>query len=209
MTRLGGVVLFFAPLPRGLRARLRMRHPDAARVATGVADHMGGVLASLALLLLAVAVLLPGPGTAIRGLIGGSAIGVLTGIPFAGEGKRRRHRLAARQRPPDPLCTRGGAVGEADPARLATTLAPRDARRVLVEALRAGDVATDATWRTGLVLARRGEFRDGLLLLRRAASGGDRDARLALCEGLALAGREAQAVTTLDDMERRPAPGRG
>ncbi|MFN2450802.1 MAG: hypothetical protein ABR541_00445 [Candidatus Dormibacteria bacterium] len=200
---LGGVLLFLAPVPRGARARLRLRHPEAADVATAVADRMGVVLGWLAMLVLAVAVLLPGAGTAVRGLLAGAAVGVATGVPLAGEGRRRRTRLAGRPRPPDPLRSGGVAVADEDPARLAERLPPREARRVLVETLRAGTVTPDVVWRTGLVLARRGAFREGLALLRRGARDGDRDARLALCEGLALAGREAQAVTTLDDMQRR------
>jgi len=96
-----------------------------------------------------------------------------------------------------------------DPARLATTVTPREAGRALTRGLRAGEVGADAIWRTGLVLARRGAFREGLRLLRRAAARGDRDARLALCEGLALAGREAQAVTILDELELGPAAAGG
>ena len=82
---------------------------------------------------------------------------------------------------------------------------------MLVETIRAGSVAPDAVWRTGLVLTRRGAFREGLSLLRRGARDGDRDARLALCEGLALAGREPvdrrdRALTLLAIYDLHTAP---
>jgi hypothetical protein len=110
----GGVALALAPMPRPTRYRLRLRHPVAARASDQLADHALPVLLLVAAVLGLIG-LLPGTNPALRLFWIGSALGLLTGLPFVVERRRLRGRL--RELPPvrDPLDDLAAALPD-DPA---------------------------------------------------------------------------------------------
>jgi tetratricopeptide (TPR) repeat protein len=227
---LGGALLGAVPMPRPVRYRFRLRHPDVARASDAIADRV------LAVLLIAVVVLLvvglrPGasPSTRLYGI--GGAVGLLTGIPFVVERRQLRRRLRALPPLPDPLDELSRALpyepgvhllqqGDAGEALAAAAERDRDD----VVALRVGAMAcallgdqkgararalralqVDATqWeiaaQTGLALARRGRFGEGVRLLERGAevSNEHHRAELMHAHGLYLAGRLRDAAEVMD-----------
>jgi hypothetical protein len=196
--RLGGVLLGAVPMLRPTRYRLRLRHPDAARVADAMADRVLPLLVLL-IVVLAVVGLLPGQAPALRLFWLGSAFGLLTGLPYVHERRGLRRRLRELPPPADPvdeLCrampddpaARALAAGDAqhaaalaaerdrdDPAGLrAGAMAAAllgDARSARARALRAVQVEPpvwEVPAETGLHLCRRGGFGEGVRLLERA-----------------------------------------
>jgi hypothetical protein len=185
-------------MPRPTRYRLRMRHPQAARVSDAAADHALPLLLLLIFALL-LAGLRPGLDSALRLFWIGSAFGLLTGVPLVHERRRLRRRL--RELPPvaDPLdelraalpdhpaaaavadgdpqlgLAQVEALDRDDPVRLrvgamASALLG-DAKGARARALRAVQVEPPV-WEvpaaTGLQLCRLGRFGEGVRLLERA-----------------------------------------
>jgi hypothetical protein len=124
----GGVALALLPMPRPIRYRLRLHHRRAARASDRLADHALPVLLMVAGVLLLIG-LLPATNSALRLFWIGSALGLLTGLPFVVERRRLRSRL--RELPPrrDPLEDLAAALPD-DPA--AALLQAGDAHAALV-----------------------------------------------------------------------------
>jgi tetratricopeptide (TPR) repeat protein len=123
----GGLALAVLPMPRPARYRLRLRHPRAAQATDRIADHAFPVL-MLSAGVLATVGFLPGLDPAFRLFWLGSAVGLLTGVPFVHERRQLRRRL--RDLPPvhDPLDELQAALPE-DPA--VALLVAGDARAAL------------------------------------------------------------------------------
>jgi len=226
----GGVLLGAVPMPRPLRYRIRLRHPAAAHVSDAVADRMLGVLLVVALLLFVIGIRPGMDGALRLFWIGsalGLLTGVP--LVMERRSLRRRLRalppvtdpleelLRALPEHPAALALQRGDPGEAlrlvreaprdDPDALrAGAMAcavQRDQRTARALALRA--VQLDAArWpvasQTGLALAQRGRFGEGVRLLERGAevSGGHHHAELLLAHGMLLAGRLRDAAEALD-----------
>ncbi len=147
-TRCAGVLLAVAPMPRPTRYRLRLRHRAAAAVSDRLADRALPVLL-LGIVVLAVIGLLPRVDAALRLFWLGSALGLLTGLPYVHERRRLRRRL--RDLPPaaDPLEDLGAALPD-DPA--VALLLAGDARGAL-DAVAGRDRDDAAALRVGAVAA--------------------------------------------------------
>jgi tetratricopeptide (TPR) repeat protein len=195
----GGAVIGVLPMPRPVRYRIRMRHPDAARASDAIADRMLPVLLVVAFLLFVIGIR-PGMDSAIRFFFIGSALGLLTGAPFVIERRQLRARLRGLPPAADPVAEMLGALGD-DAAAIALRRNDPDAAVACVRdmdrddpyALRIGAMACamlrdqraaralalravqldPAAWevpaQTGLVLSLRGRFGEGNRLLERAA----------------------------------------
>ena len=207
------VLPLLIPGTRTARARRRLRHPEGAAVLAGLVDRAHLVLLAPAAAA-AVSALVPGPpGQAPRLYPLGMAAGFLSGIPWILDRRALRRRLAsapaAAGSPPAPVA--------GDPRALAAVGDVAGARRAALGALRADPPRLGVAAGTGLMLCRAGRFRDGIELLERAAelagdarrarrreggadteTPGERQARLALVEGLRLHGRLREAVIALD-----------
>lgn len=228
-TWLGGALLGAVPMPRPLRYRIRLRHQAAARASDAIADHMLAVLLAVAFLLFVIgirpgmdpAVRLFWIGSAL-GLLSGTPF-VLERRSL----RRRLANVPPVADPVDEVCralpdvpaaqalARGDSaealrlVRDADrddPSALrigamASALAG-DTRAARALALRAAQLdarAWEVPAQTGLALARRGRFGEGIRLLERAAevSGGNHRAELMLAHGMLLAGRLREAAEGL------------
>jgi hypothetical protein len=99
---MGGALLGATPMLRPVRYRLRLRHPAAARASDAIADRSMPLLLAAALILFVIGIR-PSMDPAFRFFWIGSAVGLLTGVPFVVE--RRRLRARMRTLPPaaDPL----------------------------------------------------------------------------------------------------------
>jgi hypothetical protein len=114
---LGGTLMGVTPMPRPVRYRLRLRHPAAARVSDAIADRALPLLLVVALLLFVIGIR-PGMDGAFRLFWIGSAIGLLTGVPFVHERRLLRRRLRALPPVADPLDELGRALPYDSAARL-------------------------------------------------------------------------------------------
>jgi hypothetical protein len=120
-----GIVLALVPMPRGVRYRLRLRAPGAARRADRLAGAALPVI-GITVVGLLVAAIPPGPPTSLRLWSVGAAVGLATGIPFALERRGWRRRIATLPPLAEPVAS-GPHTGEAT--------------RAAAEALDRGDVA--------------------------------------------------------------------
>jgi tetratricopeptide (TPR) repeat protein len=227
---LGGALLGAVPMPRPVRYRLRLHHPGAARASDAIADRMLPVLLVIVLLLFVIGIR-PGMDSAFRLFWIGSALGVLSGVPFVVERRGLRRRLRALPPVADPLdelaralpddpAVRALAEGDAaealrlvrdmdrdDPSGLragamacAVLRDQRAARALALRAVQLDPLRWEVAAQTGLALAQRGRFGEGVRLLERAAevSKGHHRAELMLAHGTLLAGRLREAAEALD-----------
>ncbi|HXA27247.1 MAG TPA: hypothetical protein VN193_00725 [Candidatus Angelobacter sp.] len=217
-------------MPRAFRYRIRLDHPGAARASDAIADRMLPVLLVVALLLFVIGIR-PGMDPAFRLFWIGSALGLLSGVPFVVErrGLRRRMRSLpavadpveelARALPDDPAvrALEAGDAAEAlrlvrdrdrdDPDGLragamacALLRDQRAARALALRAVQLDPLRWEVAAQTGLALARRGRFGEGVRLLERGAevARGHHRAELMLAHGSLLAGRLREAAEALD-----------
>jgi len=105
---LGGALLGALPMPRPWRYRIRMHHPAAARASDAIADRMLPAVLVLAFLLFVIGIR-PGMDSTFRLFWIGSALGLLSGVPFVLERRQLRQRLVGLPPVADPLeeMTRG------------------------------------------------------------------------------------------------------
>jgi hypothetical protein len=227
---LGGALLGATPMPRPVRYRIRLRHPHAARASDAIADHILSLLLVAALLLFVIGIRpgmgatfrLSFIGSAL-GLLTGVPLVVerrrlrrkLRGLPPVAD-PLAEMLGALPDHPATQALQRGDAaevlrlvrdIDSDDPyglrvGAMACALL-RDQRAARALALRA--VQLDAQrWevaaQTGLALAQRGRFGEGIRLLERAAevSSGHHRAELMLAHGMLIAGRLREASEAQD-----------
>ena len=149
IARAGGVALALLPMPRPVRYRQRLRHPDAARASDALADHALPVLL-LAAAVLAVIGFLPGLNSALRLFWLGSAFGLLTGVPFVIERRQLRARLRELPAVRDPVDELHSALPD-DPA--AAALVDPAAAHAALDAVATRDRDDPAALRIGALAA--------------------------------------------------------
>ena len=199
------LALLVAPLPRGARQRLRLRHPEAAERADRLADLAIVPIGVGVVVFSALALSRRVPGDPPWLYPAGAALGLATGIPHALDRRslRRRLRQAPRPRPPlppDPPLPASAALDQllgGDPAAAAASLAPLGA-----------DPAADDLRLRALVAAARGDHRQARAFALRAIQADPARPRVLAETGLLLAGRGrfVEAVR-LCEQARRMAPG--
>jgi hypothetical protein len=96
-------------MPRPLRYRIRLRHPAAARASDAIADRVLPLLLVVAMVLFVIGIR-PGMDGAFRFFWIGSALGLLTGVPFVVERRRMRRRLRSLPPVADPVQEMLGAL---------------------------------------------------------------------------------------------------
>jgi hypothetical protein len=235
---LGGALLGAVPMLRPVRYRLRLRHPDAARASDAIADRVLAVLLIGVVVLLVVGLHPgASPSTRLYGIGGAVGLLTGIPFVVERRQLRRRLRTLPpvadpldeleRALPDDPAVH---ALGEGDARQALSLTSQRD--RDDLAALRIGAMAcavlgdqkgararalrvlqVDATqWevaaQTGLALAERGRFGEGVRLLERGAevSEGHHRAELMHAHGLRLAGRLRDAAEAMDRAARRGVP---
>lgn len=192
-----GALLALTPMPRPVRYRRRLRHPQVARASDRLADRVLPVLLLVIAAFVAIG-LLPRTDAALRLFWLGSAFGLLTGLPYVAERRQLRRRLRDLPPLPDPLDNLRAALPD---DRAAALLLAGDPQAALAEvegrdrhepaALRVGAMAAAVlgddkaararalravqveppVWQvpaeTGLYLCGQGRFGEGIRLLER------------------------------------------
>jgi hypothetical protein len=227
---LGGALLGAVPMPRPVRFRFRLRHPGAARASDAIADRVLALLLIGVVVLLVVGLHPgAAQNTRLYGIGGALGLLTGIPFVVERRNLRRRLRSLppvadpldelARALPGDPAvhALQEGNAGEAlrlsgererdDLAGLRVGAMAcallgdhRGARARALRVVQLDATRWEATAQTGLALAQRGRFGEGVRLLERGAelSGENHRAELMHAHGLLLSGRLRDAAEAMD-----------
>ena len=194
-----GIVLALVPMPRGLRYRLRLRAPAAARRADRLAGAALPVIVGAVVALL-VAAIPPGTAPSLRLWSVGAAVGLATGIPFALERRGWRRRVATLPPLVEPAAAGPHTTEATRAAAEALDRGDATATGELLAPLLGAEPQPEPLRLAALVSARAGRSRDARLQALRASQLDPERWDVLLDVGVALCrrGRFADGVRLLE-----------